>query len=76
MTNDITYKARELITTFGKVRFNMKEVGTMLHISRPVLPKYLNDNGILCQTNGREKYINVWDLAECLTKNLVSPIQK
>lgn len=76
MTNDITYKARELITTFGKVRFNMKETGAMLGVSKPILPKYLNDNGIQCQTNGRDKYITAWDLAECLTKNLVSPIQK
>ena len=58
----------------GRVRFNLTQAAKIAGRSRTGFPAWLHERGVMVEKSGKDKYINVNDLAAAMTKNRVSPI--
>ena len=58
----------------GRIRFNFGEVAKIASIGRDNVAAELHRHGVLVQKSGREKMVNVFDLAEYMLSDRVAPI--
>jgi len=59
----------------GQIQFNMKQAAKIVGVSRYIIPSWLNCRGVMVFAGGRDKYVNVNDLAIAMTSGRVSPLQ-
>ena len=58
----------------GQVRFNLSRAARIAGRSRTGFPAWLHERGAMVERTGKDKYINVNDLAIALTADRVSPL--
>jgi len=58
----------------GCVRYNLTQAAKIAGRSRTGFPAWLHERGVMVERTGKDKYINVNDLAVAMTKNRVSPL--
>ena len=75
----VTKEQKDLAETIvnanrGRVRFNLTQAAKIAGRSRTGFPRWLHERGVMVERTGKDKYINVTDLAVAMTKNRVSPL--
>jgi hypothetical protein len=58
----------------GALLLNFGQVAKVLQSDRHAVPHILHDSGILVKKIGRQKFVDVFDLAEWLGRGRVAPI--
>ena len=58
----------------GRVRFNLTKAAKIAGRSRTGFPAWLHERGAMVEKSGKEKYVNVLDLAIAMLKDRVSPL--
>jgi len=58
----------------GCVRFNLTSAAKIAGRSRTGFPLWLHERGVMVEKSGKDKYVNVNDLAVAMTTGRVSPL--
>ena len=77
-SSSMTREQRDLAETIarangGCVMFNITAAAKIAGRSRTTFPAWLHGHGIMVQKSGKDKWVNVNDLASALMKDRVSP---
>jgi len=75
----MTREQKDLAETISKsnggcVLFNMTRASQIAGRSRANFPEWLHKHGITVEKTGKDKYVNVNDLAVAMTSDKVSPL--
>jgi len=75
MTKEQKYLAQTIsITNGGQVMFNITKAAKIAGRCRTTLPAWLHECGVQVQATGKDKRVNVNDLAVAMTMNRQSPL--
>lgn len=75
----MTKDAKDLAETISKtnggcVSYNLTKAAQIAGRSRNGFPAWLHRHGVMVQTSGKDKHVNVNDLAVAITEDRESPV--
>lgn len=75
----MTKEQKDLAETIAKanggcVTFNLTKAALIAGRCRNGFPSWLHQHGVMVEKSGKDKYVNVNDLAIAMTENRVSPL--
>ena len=71
----IVTTAKLIVETHGgQASFNFRQAAVILGCDFRLVPKRLDESGVLCTTRGKNKMVAAIGIAECIHYNQVSPL--